>query len=184
MSYQSLAYKPSSQSSESEDWQLVPAQVTRKIKSKATNQYCAWTFQSYIETNLLSVEGVPVDEIMKRQYSFWSTSDLESAKPSLCAVLPGLWLKCAAWPVVSSHNSGFGCKKFSVIIHYYFYIITTGSITTSSLQSLLQNYYNYYFFLTAWLITTSLLVIATVITSLLLLPLLHRQNIWPHNYHY
>ena len=69
MSYQSLANKPSSQSesltSESEDEQLGPAQVTSKPNRKTTNQFVAWTFRSNIETDLLSAEGVPVDEKTK-----------------------------------------------------------------------------------------------------------------------
>ena len=67
MSSQSLANEPSSDSasqfSDSEDEQLAPAQVTRKIKR--TKQYSAWTFRSNIETDLLSAEGVPVDEKTK-----------------------------------------------------------------------------------------------------------------------
>ena len=67
MSSQSLANEPSSdsasQSSDSEDEQLAPAQVTRKIKR--TKQYSAWTFRSDVQTDLLSAEGVPVDENSK-----------------------------------------------------------------------------------------------------------------------
>ena len=65
MSSQSLANDPSSQSSDSEDEQLGPAQVTSKPKRKTTNQFFAWTFQSNIETDLLSAKGVPVDEKTK-----------------------------------------------------------------------------------------------------------------------
>ena len=71
MSSQSLANKPSSQSesltSESEDEQLGPAQVTSKPNRKTTNQFVAWTFRSNIETDLLSAEGVPVDEKTNRE---------------------------------------------------------------------------------------------------------------------
>ena len=66
MSSQSLANEPSShsasQSSDSEEEQLAPARVTKNIKRKTTKQYCAWTFRSDIQTDLLSAEGVPVDE--------------------------------------------------------------------------------------------------------------------------
>ena len=65
MSSQSLANKPSSQSesltSESEDEQLGPAQVTSKPNCKTRNQFVAWTFRSNIETDLLSAEAVLVD---------------------------------------------------------------------------------------------------------------------------
>ena len=69
MSSQSLANEPSSHSesptSESEDEQLGPAQVTSKPNRKTTNQFVAWTFRSNIETDLLSAEAVPVDEKTK-----------------------------------------------------------------------------------------------------------------------
>ena len=65
MSPQSLANEPSSQTSESEDEQLGPAQVTSKPKRKTTNQFFAWTFRGNIKTDLLSAEGVPVDEKTK-----------------------------------------------------------------------------------------------------------------------
>ena len=53
MSSQSLASKPSSQYSDSEDEQLGPTQVTCKLKRKTTNQFRGWTFRSDIETDLL-----------------------------------------------------------------------------------------------------------------------------------
>ena len=65
MSSQSLENEPSSQSSDSEDEQLDPTQVTSKPKRKTTNQFRAWTFRSDIQTDLLSAEGVPVDEKTK-----------------------------------------------------------------------------------------------------------------------
>ena len=65
MSSQSLANEPSSQSSDSEDKQLGPAQVTSKPKHKTTNQFFARTFRSDIETDLLSAKGVPEDEKTK-----------------------------------------------------------------------------------------------------------------------
>ena len=65
MSCESLANEPSSQFSDSEDEQLGPAQVTSKPKHKTTNQFFARTFRSDIETDLLSGEGVPVDEKTK-----------------------------------------------------------------------------------------------------------------------
>ena len=65
MSSQSLANEPSSQSSDSEEEQLAPARVTKNIKRKTTKHNCAWTFRSDIQTDLLSAEGVPVDEKTK-----------------------------------------------------------------------------------------------------------------------
>ena len=61
MSDHSLGDKSSSESSASEDDGQERSQLTTKPKRRKDNRVRAWTFQSNIETDLLSAEGVPVD---------------------------------------------------------------------------------------------------------------------------
>ena len=69
MSAQSLAVESSSESSSSEDDGQGRAQLTLRPKPKKDIRSSAWTvgwtFRSDIETDLLSAEGVPVDEKTK-----------------------------------------------------------------------------------------------------------------------
>jgi len=65
MSAQSLAVESSSESSSSEDDGQGRAQLTLRPKRKKDIRSSAWTFRSDIETDLLSAEGVPVDEKTK-----------------------------------------------------------------------------------------------------------------------
>ena len=65
MSDQSLGVKSSSDSSASEDDGQGRAQLTTRPKRKKDIRFRAWTFRSDIETDLLSGEGVPVDEKTK-----------------------------------------------------------------------------------------------------------------------
>jgi len=65
MSAQSLAVESSSESSSSEDDGQGHAQRTTRPKRKTVDRFRAWTFRSDIETDLLSAEGVPVDEKTK-----------------------------------------------------------------------------------------------------------------------
>ena len=65
MSDHSLGDKSSSESSASEDDGQERSQLTTKPKRKTVDRFCAWTFRSNIETDLLSAEAVPVDEKTK-----------------------------------------------------------------------------------------------------------------------
>ena len=65
MSAQSLAVESSSESSSSKDDGQGRAQLTTRPKRKKDIRFRAWTFRSDIETDLLSAEGVPVDEKTK-----------------------------------------------------------------------------------------------------------------------
>ena len=65
MSAQSLAVESSSESSSSKDDGQGRAQLTTRPKRKKDIRSSAWTFRSDIETDLLSAEGVPVDEKTK-----------------------------------------------------------------------------------------------------------------------
>ena len=65
MSDHSLGDKSSSESSASEDDGQERSQLTTKPERRKDHRFRAWTFRSDIETDLLSAEGVPVDEKTK-----------------------------------------------------------------------------------------------------------------------